>query len=133
MQMPRSVRNGEIESRGLAIAIVPCLVPLFGVWRFTSLTAVGPDATSGTGSRSDQSRLEKSFLDAIRNGDRNEAQRLLHDGANANAYDEAGDTAPMRAGRGDVATPGRKCADVQGARVRMALLRLCGRLTISTK
>jgi ankyrin repeat protein len=49
------------------------------------------------GNRPDQGILDKTLLDAIRDGASAQVQHLLQRGANANARDEAGDTALMRA------------------------------------
>src|SRR5207237_10242757 len=56
-----------------------------------------PHAAPVAGNRPDRGILDKSLLDAIRDGDRTQVQHLLQQGANANARDEAGDTALMRA------------------------------------
>jgi ankyrin repeat protein len=50
-----------------------------------------------TENRPDQGTLEKTLLRAIRDGNTVQVRHLLRQGANANARDEAGDTALMRA------------------------------------
>jgi ankyrin repeat protein len=96
--MLRPVRNGIILRVGLGIALLLVLVlALVGVWRFPTPTPAGPRATPVAGNRPDQGILDKTLLDAIRDGDRTQVQHLLQQGANANARDEAGDTALMRA------------------------------------
>src|SRR5919198_3890383 len=94
--MLRSVRNGIIIRLGFGIALV-LVIALVGVWRFTTLTPASPHATPVAGDRPDQGILDKSLLDAIREGDLTQVRHLLRQGANANARDEAGDTALMRA------------------------------------
>jgi ankyrin repeat protein len=95
--MLRPACNGTIL-RTLGIALLLVLVfALVCVWRFTALTPVSPHATPVAGNRSDQGTLDKTLLNAIRDGDRAQVQYLLQQGANANARDEAGDTALMRA------------------------------------
>jgi ankyrin repeat protein len=94
--MLRPARNGIIRRAGPGIALVFFLV-IVGAWRFHSLTPGLPQETSGTGNWSDQGALDKSLLEAIRDGDRTQVRRLLQQGASANAHDEAGDTALMRA------------------------------------
>ncbi len=81
--MLRSARNRIILGVGLGIALLLVLViVLVGVW---------------TENRPDQDILDKTLLDAIRDGDTTQVQHLLQQGANANARDDAGDTALMRA------------------------------------
>ncbi len=93
--MLRPVRNGILLRVGLRSALLLVLViALVGVWRFTTPTPASPHPTPAAGNRPDQ---DKILLDAIRHGDRTQAQYLLQHGANANARDEAGDTALMRA------------------------------------
>jgi len=90
--MLRPVGNRIILRVGLRFALLLILVcALVGVWRFR------PYAASVAGNRPDQGTLDKNLLDAIRDGDRTQVQHLLQQGANANARDEAGDTALMRA------------------------------------
>src|SRR5208282_6564526 len=85
VKMLRPVRNGIILRVGLRIALLLILVcALVGVWR------ISPYAASVAGNRTDQGTLDKNLLDAIRDGDRTQAQYLLQHGANANARDEAG-------------------------------------------
>jgi ankyrin repeat protein len=97
--MPRPVSNEIILRVGLPIILLLVLVLVFvGVWRFTSGTPDSPYFTPEAGNQpEDQGTLDKMLLDAIRDGDRTQVQHLLQQGANANARDEAGDTALMRA------------------------------------
>src|SRR5438128_6848889 len=100
VNMLRPVRNGILLRVGRRIALpllLVLIVALVGVWRFTSLTSSSPHAAPEAGNRPDQGILDKTLLDAIRDGDRAQVQHLLQQGANANARDEAGDTALMRA------------------------------------
>src|SRR5437764_5583927 len=100
VKMLRPVRKGIILRVGRRIALQLLLVlavALVGVWRFTSLTSSSPHAAPVPGTRPDRGALDKILLDAIRDGDGTQVQRLLQQGANANARDEAGDTALMRA------------------------------------
>jgi ankyrin repeat protein len=91
VKMLRPFRNGIILRVGLGITLLLVLViALVGVWRFTT-------ASPQAGNRPDQGILDKTLLDAIRDGDTTQVQHLLQQGANANARDEAGDTALMRA------------------------------------
>jgi ankyrin repeat protein len=97
-KMPRPVRSWIILRVGLGIALLLVFVSaLVGVWIFSTPTPAGPHDTAVAGNRPDQSILDKTLLDAIRDGDRTQVQHLLQQGANANARDEAGDTALMRA------------------------------------
>jgi ankyrin repeat protein len=99
VNMLRPVRNGVVLRTGrvyLPLLIVLVIVAV-GFWRFKALTSSSPDELSGTENRSDQTSLDKTFLDAIRDGNTAQVRRLLQQGANANAYDEAGNTALMRA------------------------------------
>src|SRR6266404_3837725 len=94
--MLRPDRNGIIHRAVLGIALLLVLViVLVGVWRFATSTPGIPDATLAAGT--EQGALNKTLLDAIRDGDITQVQHLLQQGANANARDEAGDTALMRA------------------------------------
>jgi ankyrin repeat protein len=84
--------------RGLAITLALVVAAAFiGIWCFTAFSPGDPDASGGTGNRPDQGTLDKTLLDAIRDGDRGQVQLLLQRGANANVRDDAGDTALMRA------------------------------------
>src|SRR5438067_3839588 len=98
--MLRPARKGIILRVGRRLALqllLVLVVALVGVWRFTSLTSSSPQAAPVAGNRPDRGILDKILLDAIRDGDRTQVQHLLQQGANANARDEAGDTALMRA------------------------------------
>src|SRR5437879_2003187 len=100
VNMLRPVRHGIILRVGRRIALqllLVLVVALVGVWRFTSLTSSSPHAAPVAGNRPDRGLLDKILLDAIRDGDRTHVRHLLQQGANANARDEAGDTALMRA------------------------------------
>ena len=56
--------------RKLGIALLFVLViALVCVWRFTALTPVSPHATPVAGNRPDQRVLDKTLLDAVRDGD----------------------------------------------------------------
>ena len=94
--MSRPDRKGILYRAGPGIALV-LVVALIAIWTFTSLNPASPDSTPEVGNRPDQRALDKSLLDAIRDGDRTQVRHLLQQGANANARDEAGDTALMRA------------------------------------
>ncbi len=94
MQQP--ARNGFIRRAGPAIALV-LFIALIGVWRFATLIPGASQETAGAEGRQDQAALNKSLLAAIRDSDRPQVQHLLQQGASANARDEAGDTALMRA------------------------------------
>jgi ankyrin repeat protein len=94
--MLQPVRKGILLRVGLAVALL-LVIALVGVWRYSALTSASPHATPVAGNRPDQSILDKTLLDAIRDGDTAQVQDLLQQGANANARDEAGDTAIMRA------------------------------------
>jgi ankyrin repeat protein len=91
--MLRPVRAGIILRLGVGILLV-LVIALVTFWR---LTPASPHATPGAENRPDQGILDKTLLDAIRDGDTTQVQHLLQQGANANARDEAGDTALMRA------------------------------------
>src|SRR5262245_23906152 len=83
VKMLRPAHNRIILRVGLGVALLLVLViALVGVW---------------IGNRPDQGILDETLLDAIRDGDTKQVQHLLHQGANANTRDEAGDTALMRA------------------------------------
>jgi ankyrin repeat protein len=98
--MPRPVRKGIMLRLGLGIACLLVLVcALVTVWSVTTSTPASPP---------DQGSLDQTLLDAIRDGDTTQVQHLLQQGANANARDEAGDTALMRAAL---------CADLEMMRV----------------
>jgi ankyrin repeat protein len=92
-KMLRPDRNGIHLRVGLGIALLLVLVVVpVGIWRSTTPTPASPH------DRPDQGTLDKTLLDAIRDGDRAQVQYLLQQGANANAREEAGgDTALMRA------------------------------------
>ena len=92
--MPRPDRNGTLLRGGLGLALI-LVFAIFGYWRFTSLTSIRPESDPPTST--DQAALNKLLLHAIRDGDTALVQHLLQQGANANAFDEAGDTALMRA------------------------------------
>ena len=94
--MLRPVRMKMILRVGLGIALL-LVIPLVGVWRYIALTSASSHATPPAGNRPDQGILDKTLLDGIREGDITQVQDLLQQGANANARDEAGDTALMRA------------------------------------
>ncbi|HEV8059895.1 MAG TPA: ankyrin repeat domain-containing protein, partial [Gemmataceae bacterium] len=66
-----------------------------GVWLFGTPTSVSQHATARN--PAEQAMLDQTLLVAIRDGDKTQVQQLLQNGANANARDEAGDTALMRA------------------------------------
>jgi ankyrin repeat protein len=96
--MLRSVRNGIILRVGLGIALLFVLViAIASAWRLISPTPDSPHAAPVAGNLPDQGILDKTLLDAIRDGDITQVQQLLQHGANANARDKAGDTALMRA------------------------------------
>ncbi len=100
VKMLRPVRNGTflpVGRRTVLQLLLVVVVALAGVWRFISLNSPGPHAAPGAGNRPDRGSLDKTLLDAIRDGDRARVQGLLQQGADANARDEAGDTAIMRA------------------------------------
>jgi ankyrin repeat protein len=101
VNMLRPVRMGTIRRVGLGIAVLLVLViALVGALRFTAPAPATPNAG--------QAMLDRNLLDAIRDGEKAQVQHLLQQGANANARDEAGDTALMRAAL---------CADVEIMRV----------------
>jgi ankyrin repeat protein len=96
--MLRPVRNGSILRVGLPIALLLVIViALVGVWRLTTPTLASPQATPVAGNRPGPAILDKILLDAVRDGDVTQVQQQLRQGASANARDEAGDTALMRA------------------------------------
>jgi len=89
--MLRPLGNGITLRLGLGIALLLVLViALAIVWRFTT-----PNSSHATPVA--EGIRDKALLDAIRDGDTTQVQHLLKQGANANARDEAGDTALMRA------------------------------------
>ena len=95
--MLRPARNGTILRKvGIAL-LLGIVIALVGAWLSTEITLVRPDTTPVEGNRPDPGLLDKTLLDAIRDGDRAQVRHLLQRGANANARDEAGDTALMRA------------------------------------
>lgn len=95
--MPRPVCKGAILRKlGVVFLLVLVAAPIC-IWGFTALTSDSPHTTPVAGDRPDQGVLDKTLLDAIRDGDTAQMQHLLRQGANANARDEAGDTALMRA------------------------------------
>jgi ankyrin repeat protein len=93
--MLQPARNGILLRVGLGSALLVFVIVLVGVWSLPP--PVSPDTAPGAATRSDQGILDKTLLGAIRDGDAAQAQQLLQQGANANARDEAGDTALMRA------------------------------------
>jgi ankyrin repeat protein len=94
--MPRPFRTSLTLHVGLCVALL-LVAGLVGVWAFTTSTPTNPQTTPVARNRPDQCTLDKTLLDAIRDGDTTQVQKLLRRGANANARDEAGDTALMRA------------------------------------
>jgi ankyrin repeat protein len=90
------VRKGSLLRVGSGFALL-LFVGLVGVWRYTALTSASPHVRPLSEIQADQGTLDKMLLDAIRNGERKQVQHLLGQGANANARDEGGDTALMRA------------------------------------
>jgi ankyrin repeat protein len=79
---------------GLALLIV-LVIGIGGVWIFATPTPAGQHAIARN--PADQAALDAKLLDAIHDGDNTQVQDVLQQGANANARDEAGDTALMRA------------------------------------
>jgi ankyrin repeat protein len=95
-KMPQPVSNGIMFRLGIGLAILLVLgIGMGGIWLFATPTPASQHATARN--PAEQGTLDKTLLDAIRDGDRTQVEHLLQDGANANARDEAGDTALMRA------------------------------------
>ena len=94
--MPRPDRTGIIFRAGPGIALV-LGIALIGIWTYTILIPASPHSAADSESRPDRGTLDKKLLDVIRDGDKTQVRQLLQQGATANARDEAGDTALMRA------------------------------------
>ena len=95
--MLRPARNGTVLRKfGVALLLV-LIIALVGVWAFTAFSPESPPAVPNAGSRPDQGTLDKTLFDAIRDGDLERVRHALKEGASANARDESGDTALMRA------------------------------------
>jgi ankyrin repeat protein len=96
--MSQPARDGmSVRKRGVALLLVVVAVAPLVVWLVTEFTPDGPPAAGVAAERPDRDALDKNLLDAIRDGDGPRVRQLLREGANADARDEAGDTALMRA------------------------------------
>ncbi len=93
----RLARGGAIRWAVFA-SVLFLLLALVAFLKPSALTSMRSRATSRDAGRpGDHTALDKLLMDAIRDGDSARIQDLLEQGADANARDDAGETALMRA------------------------------------
>src|SRR4051812_20265240 len=88
--------GGAAARRAVPAGVLSLLVALVGFLCLSARTAIPARTTFGDAGRVDHAALDKQLTDAVRDGDPLQVQALLEQGANANARDDAGDTALMR-------------------------------------